>query len=153
MYQKTHLDVQFSPDLKWCTHINNITKRASSILGFLRRNLRNCPHDCRCTAYLSLVRSTLEYGSIIWDLRNQADIDPLELIKHHAACFIVGDYRSREPVCSINKTSPPYRTTQTTTPLFFHKVVGGLGPGIPVEQFLKPLPANKRQINGPVPTN
>ena len=97
-----HLGVQLSSDLKWHTHINNITKRASSTLGFLRRNLRNCPQDCRRTAYLSLVRSTLEYGSIIWDPHNQADTDRLERIQRQAARFIVGDYRSREPGCITN---------------------------------------------------
>ena len=53
-----YIGVQFSSDLN---NINNITKRSSSTLGFLRRNLRNCPQDCRRIAYLSLVTSTIEF--------------------------------------------------------------------------------------------
>ena len=64
------LGIQFLSDLEWHTHTNNITKRANSTLGFLRRNLKNCPQVCSHTAYLSPVRSTLEYESIIWDPHN-----------------------------------------------------------------------------------
>ena len=102
-----YLGVQFSSDLKWHTHINNIIKRASSTLGFLRRNLRNCPQDCRRIAYLSLVTSTIEYGSVIWDPHSQADIDRLERIQRHAARFIVDDYtapgnQAASPIRPIN---------------------------------------------------
>ena len=42
-----HLGVHISADLKWSTHISDIFKRAGSTLGFLRRNRRNCPQECR----------------------------------------------------------------------------------------------------------
>ena len=45
-----------SEDLKWSTHISNITKKANST-----RNLQHCPKECRKNAYISLVRSVLEY--------------------------------------------------------------------------------------------
>ena len=44
-----------------------ISKNANSTLGFLKKNLKHCPKNSRRTAYLSLVRSTLEYSSIVWD--------------------------------------------------------------------------------------
>ena len=59
--------VTISDDLKWSSHICKITKKANSILGFFKRNLKHCPLNCRMTAYISLVRSTLEYSSVIWD--------------------------------------------------------------------------------------
>ena len=62
-----YLGLTISDNLKWRTHINNICKKANSTLGFLRRNLRHCPKPCRKNAYLALVRSNVEYGSIIWD--------------------------------------------------------------------------------------
>ena len=62
-----YLGLLISKDLKWATHIEKTTKKASSTLGFIQRNLRRCPQNCRKTAYIALVRSTLEYGSIIWD--------------------------------------------------------------------------------------
>ena len=45
----------------------NYQKKANSTLAFLKRNLRHCPKPCRRTAYISLGRSILEYGSIVWD--------------------------------------------------------------------------------------
>ena len=37
------LGILFSQDLKWGDHIAKICKKANSTVGFLRRNLRNCP--------------------------------------------------------------------------------------------------------------
>ena len=59
-----YLGILPSQDLKWSDHIANITKKANSTLGVLRRNLRYCPTSCRRNSYLSLVRSVLEYGSV-----------------------------------------------------------------------------------------
>jgi len=59
--------VTLSEDIKFNKHISKITNKASSTLGFLKRNLKHCPTSCRNTAYLSLVRSALEYSSILWD--------------------------------------------------------------------------------------
>ena len=70
-----YLSVTISDDLKWSSHICKITKKANSTLGFLKRNLKNCSLYCRMTAYISLVRSTLEYSSVIWDPYLQKDID------------------------------------------------------------------------------
>ena len=75
------LGVTLTHDLRWTTHINNITKKASSALGFLRRNLRLCPPSCRKTAYISFVRYALEYSAVVWDPYQQNDIDKLENIQ------------------------------------------------------------------------
>ena len=37
-----YLGLTISEDLQWKTHITNITKKANSSLGFLRRNLKYC---------------------------------------------------------------------------------------------------------------
>ena len=60
-----YLGLQISEDLKWTTHITNVAKKANSTLCFLRRNLRFCPKECKKTAYISLARSTMEYGAIV----------------------------------------------------------------------------------------
>ena len=61
-----YLGLQISEDLKWTTLITNVAKKANSTLGFLRRNLRFCPKECKKTAYISLVRSPMEYEAIVW---------------------------------------------------------------------------------------
>ena len=84
--------------MKWNSHISKVSKKANFTLGFLKRNLKHCPQDFRRTAYLSLVSSTLEYSSIVWDPYLQKDIDKLEKVQRHcqAARFIIGSYISRE---------------------------------------------------------
>ena len=125
-----YLGLTISDNLKWKTHLNNICKKASSTLGFLRRNLRHCPKPCRKNAYLALVRSKLEYGSIIWDPYNQCDIDRLERIQRSAARFITRDYRSRQEGCVTKMlqeldlpTLQERRRQQRLT--FLYKVVKG----------------------------
>ena len=82
-----YLGLSISNDLKWTNHINNICKKASSTVGFIRRNLKHSPAKCRRTAYISLVRSTLEYGAIIWrsiDLpKNTQNIFERNLIENY----------------------------------------------------------------------
>ena len=108
-----YLGLTISDNLKWKTHINNICKKANSTLGFLRRNLRHCPKTCRKNAYLALVRSKVEYGSIIWDPYNQSDIDRLERIQRSAALSsLVTTDPDRKVVlqkCSRNRTYQPYK--------------------------------------------
>ncbi|XP_076449970.1 uncharacterized protein LOC143286316 [Babylonia areolata] len=93
------LGVQIASDLKWSPHISNISRKAGSTLGFLRRNLRNCPKDCRRLAYTALVRSKLEYSATVWDPHQRQDIEKLERVQRQAARFITGDYKSRNPGC------------------------------------------------------
>jgi hypothetical protein len=74
-----YLGLQISDDLKWTTHITNVTMKANVTLGFLRRNIKYCPKDCKKTAYISLVRSTMEYGTIVWDPYTTVDTNKLEM--------------------------------------------------------------------------
>ena len=70
-------------------------------LGFLRRNLKACPPKLRETAYFSLVRSSLEYSSAVWDPFRQKDIDKLEKIQRAAARFVTQNFRQTASVTSL----------------------------------------------------
>jgi hypothetical protein len=95
-----YLGLQIAEDLKWKEHINNTCKQASSTLGFLRRNLQHCPRECILrTAYIALVRSIMEYGSIIWVPYTNQEITKLESIQRRGVRFIAKDYKSREEGC------------------------------------------------------
>ena len=73
-----YLGVCLSETLEWEAHIDKITSKANSTLGFLRRNLKTCPPKLRETAYFSLVRSSLAYSSAVWDPFRQKSNDKLE---------------------------------------------------------------------------
>ena len=109
-------------------------QKKNSTLGFLRRNLRNCPLECRKLAYISLVRSTLEYGSSIWDPYLYKDINALEKIQRRAARFIKKDYRSRDEDCVTNMLQeldlPNLQQRREINRLIYlFKIVGGYGTG------------------------
>ena len=94
--ENPYLGLTLTENLKWSSHITKITKKANSTIGFLRRNLKSCLQDCRKSAYISLVRSVLDYGFIIWDPYLSRDIEKLERVQRQAARFNAGDYHSRE---------------------------------------------------------
>ena len=135
-----YLGVTLSDDMKWNSHINKISKKANSTLGFLKRNLKHCPQDSRRTAYLSLVRSTLEYSSIVWDPYLQKDTDKLEKVQLRAARFITGNYTSRDQGCVSQMLAelnlPPLQDRRKANRLtFFFKVV----PAMQSHDFLTPV--------------
>ena len=92
-------------------------------------------------AYISLVRSSLEYGSIIWDPYLLRDTDKLERVQRQAARFITGDYRSREEgsvtkmLEMLDLQSLENRRSASRL-VFFYKVVDGLVPAVSPEEFL-----------------
>ena len=130
-----YLGLQIADDLRWNIHITNITKKASSTLGFLRRNLQHCPIECRKIAYISMVRSILEYGATIWDPYIKKEIDQLEKIQRRGARFIKKDYKSREEGCVTKMLEELQLTTledrrRQQRLIFLHKVVEGQIPAI-----------------------
>ena len=96
-----YLGVELSSDLKWSTHINNISTKANKILGLLKRNIYHCDTHTKAIAYKSLVRPILEYCSTIWDPHHKSDSAKLERIQHRAARFAVGDYRRDSSITAI----------------------------------------------------
>ena len=150
MNTNPYLGLNISNDLKWSHHINTVCKKASSTLGFIRRNLYHCPQQTRHTAYITLVRSVLDYGSTIWDPHLKCDIEKLERIQRQGARFITNDYKSRE-VGSMTKMleeldlKPMHQRRKDLRLTFLYKIVEGLVPAVPSEDYLTPQ-RNKRRI-------
>jgi len=69
--------------------------------GLLRRNLRCCPAKFKETAYITLVRSTLEYAASIRDPHLAKDCDLLEKLQRRSARFVKGDYRTTSSVSQL----------------------------------------------------
>ena len=147
--ENPYLGLTLTENLKWSSHITKITKKANSTIGFLRRNLKSCPQDCRKSAYISLVRSVLDYGSIIWDPYLSRDIEKLERVKRQAARFITGDYHSREEgsvtgMLDMLELETLQRRRSMCRLFFLFKVVEGLVPAINPEEYLKPQKQKRR---------
>jgi hypothetical protein len=88
-----YLGVTISHNLQWESHINRITKSASSNLGLLRRTLHSCSKETKSVAYKTMIRPKLEYASAAWAPHLTKDINRIESIQRQSARFVFGDYR------------------------------------------------------------
>ena len=117
-------------------------KKGQLDLGFSQKKLKYCPQECKKTAYISLVRSTMEYGGIIWDSYTETNINRLERIQRQTARFITGDYKSREEgsvsymLLKVELRELKERRTIQKL-IFLYKVVQGLVPAIEPDDYLK----------------
>ena len=143
-----YLGVCLSETLEWGDHVNKIYSKANSTLGFLRRNLKACPLKLRETAYVAMVRSSLEYCSAVWDPFRQKDINKLEKIQRSAARFVTQNYIQNSSVTSLIQklgwVDLQTRRTNSRLQCMF-KIVNKLVE-IPVRDHL--IPADKRTRGG-----
>ena len=86
--QHKYLGVELDSKLTWNEHISAITGKANSSLGFLRRNLYNCPEQIKTQAYYSLVRPHLEYACSVSDPHTQKNISSIEEVQRRAGRFV-----------------------------------------------------------------
>ena len=145
-----YLGVIISKDLQWTKHIDKITKKANSTLGFIKRNLKHAPQNSKRLAYISLVRSTLEYAAVVWDPYKQGDINKLERTQRHAARFITRDYKSKHEGCvrgMLRKLGLPDLQDRRMEKrlVMLYKIVGGMVPAMKADAFLTPI-KSKRKI-------
>ena len=96
-----YLGVTISSTLSWKDHINAISSKANSTLGFLRRNLSIESRSIKERAYFALVRPQLEYCATVWDPQDSGSIKKLEMVQRRAARYVLGRYRRRASVTEM----------------------------------------------------
>ena len=107
------LGVVLDHQLNFRDHINLIVAKSNCLLGFIRRvtkDFRN-PHSIK-TLYCSIVRSNLEYASIIWDPAYNIYIDRIERIQKQFIIYylqiINWPFDSNLQMWLNKKNLPPY---------------------------------------------
>ena len=83
-----YLGVELSSTLDWSHQIDNKVNKANKTLGFLRRNLSNCPESINELACKALVRPHLEYSSPVWDQWMDKHIQQIEAVHRGSARFL-----------------------------------------------------------------
>ena len=83
-----YLGVHLSQDMTWQTHLNRTAAKASSTLGFLRRNLHSCTQDVCERTYNTFILPTLNYASAAWDPYPSRDVDQLEKVQRCGARYM-----------------------------------------------------------------
>ena len=141
-----YLGITITDDLQWSTHIANITKKANSNLAFLRRNLKDAPPKVKETAYLSLVRSLLEYSCTVWDPHLRKDTDAIEMVQRRAARMVRNDYQYDSSVTEMlsilgwDTLSDRRRDAKLT---LLYKIINHLAE-VPTEDILVPADPRTR---------
>ena len=69
--------------------VNYVCGKATRLLGFLKRNLRNCPRALKELSYKHFILPTLDYAVSIWDPYHCNNINKIEMIQHRAARFVL----------------------------------------------------------------
>ena len=80
-----YLGVTLQCDGAWDIHISDVVKRGNRLLGFLKRNVRVKSKSIKARAYKTLLRSVLEYVSVIWDPHTESGIRDIERIQRPTA--------------------------------------------------------------------
>ena len=115
-----YLGIELQRDLKWKTHIDNITSKANKTIGLTKRSLHKCS-QVKTEAYTTLVRPKLEYSSVVCNPYRKYQITQMEKIQHRAARFVLGGF-SRE--------------SSVTSTLVFHKAIHHKN-GVTLPDYLK----------------
>ena len=63
--------------------------KANRTLGFLRRNLYQCPQDVKEATCRGLVCPILEYGSCVWDPQGMVLQQEIKKVQNRAARFVL----------------------------------------------------------------
>lgn len=99
-----YLGVYLSSNLTWNEHIDAIISKASKTLGFIRRNLYLASQSTKLLAYTSLVRSKLDYASIIWNPNQAYLTNRLEALQNKAARLITKNYSRTSSITAIKES-------------------------------------------------
>ena len=96
-----YLGVDIHSTLSWKNHIDCITKKSNSMLGFLRQNLKYTRVETKTNAYISMVRPSLEYCASMWNPNQKELIRKIEMILHRAARYVFNRFRNTTSVSSM----------------------------------------------------
>jgi hypothetical protein len=74
--------VLFDAKLSFVPHINCITAKASGLLGLVNRTLKEFSVEAHKMVYCPIVRSVLEYASVVWSPTYLVHIHNIERIQN-----------------------------------------------------------------------
>ena len=93
--------------LEWTTHINKVCAKANRTLGIIKRTCGyKAPVQVTKQLFISLVRSRVEYGSVVWSVATRQNLRWLESVQLRATSYIIRadwseSYKSRLLRCKL----------------------------------------------------
>ena len=96
-----YLGVHLPSDLNLNFHIDKITKKVNSVLGFVKRNMNNCWKETKSLAYKALIRPHVEYCCAAWSPFSANDKHKLEMVQRLAVRHATYWYYKTSSVTSL----------------------------------------------------
>ena len=91
-----YLGIIIDNKLTFKNRIQDKTKKATTILNMLRRNLHFAPKSVKIKAFQSCVLPIVEYASTCWAPTSKKLSNSLEMILHNGAKFVTNKYPNKE---------------------------------------------------------
>ena len=91
-----YLGVIIDSKLTFNEHIQVKTKKATTVLNMLRRNLHFAPKSVKIKAFQACVLPIVEYASTCWSPNSLKMTKTLEMILHNGAKFVTNMYPKKE---------------------------------------------------------
>ena len=126
VYEFRDLGLLTNHHLSWNSHVDAVTNKANRILCLLRRTCRDWKvTETLKVLYCTLVRSQVEYRSVVWSPYTARNIDKLERIQRRGTKFILGkrNFTYDERLKCLNLLSLERRYLFDVT--FFYKALNG----------------------------
>ena len=88
-----YLGVEFDSKLSWKDQVQNVKAKGTKTLNMVRRNFtKGTNANIREQIYTSLVRPTLEFGSVAWDPHQANRIQMLESVQNKGARYVTQEW-------------------------------------------------------------
>ena len=99
-----YLGVELDDHLNWKEQTARVRSKGVRMLNMVRRNFtRGTTPTIRCEIYKSLVRPSMEYGSIVWDPHQLTRIKTLEAVQNKGARYVNQDWDRHTSVTTMKK--------------------------------------------------
>lgn len=117
------LGVVVDETLSFTEHVNSTISKSSKVCGFIKRSLGfNAPTSVKLQLYLTLCRTVLDYGSVLWSPQSKLLIKQLETVQRSMTKYILNDFVSPYTLrCSALHILPLSFRREMSDLLFFFK--------------------------------
>ncbi|XP_068753947.1 uncharacterized protein [Montipora capricornis] len=123
------LGVTTTDNFNWNSHIDIIVSKANRMLGLIKRTCRGLDDTKTLrTLYCALVRSNVEYCSVVWSPYTKKNIEKVEKVQRRATKFILKTEDNYEtPLKKLNLMSLKNgRILADVTFSFLYKALNGI---------------------------
>lgn len=98
-----YLGVVVQNNFRFTRHIRELTNSCNKLIGLLKRNLYAANRSARRTAFIALVRSKLDFASVVYDPFETTHENLIEAVQNRGARFITRDYGRYSSVTDMKR--------------------------------------------------